>query len=120
MVRYSTDCWIKTSVEFEPDGPNRLGAVITREGYSDWSTQDFAVDRDTIELRVQVQGQDVLVEYRGIVDSRSPAERSRWTQIRLGHLPIPAGATVQAGIYACSPKGAGFSAGFDDLIIEPL
>jgi uncharacterized protein len=28
MVRCSPDCWVKTSVEFEPGGPNRLGVVI--------------------------------------------------------------------------------------------
>ena len=26
MVRFSSDCWLKTSVEFEPDSPSQLGA----------------------------------------------------------------------------------------------
>src|SRR6185503_11111058 len=30
MLRVSADCWLKTSVELEPDEPhNRLGAVVT-------------------------------------------------------------------------------------------
>jgi uncharacterized protein len=118
MVRCSPDCWIKTSVEFEPGGPSRLGAVITRAGFSDWSTQDFPTEWDTIELRVELRGQDVLVEYRQPDALDSPAERTLWTQIRLGHLPIFGGSPVQAGVYACSPKAAGFSAEFDFLAIE--
>jgi regulation of enolase protein 1 (concanavalin A-like superfamily) len=39
MVRVSPACWLKTSVEFEPDGLNRLGAVVTNAQLSDWSTQ---------------------------------------------------------------------------------
>src|SRR5262245_26679782 len=41
MVRVSPSCWLKTSVEYEPDGPSHLGAVVTNQAYSDWSTQDF-------------------------------------------------------------------------------
>ena len=39
MVRLSPVCWLKTSIEYEVDGPSRLGAVVTSHGYSDWSTQ---------------------------------------------------------------------------------
>ena len=39
MVRLSKSCWLKASIEFEPDKMNRLGAVVTNAGYSDWSTQ---------------------------------------------------------------------------------
>jgi regulation of enolase protein 1 (concanavalin A-like superfamily) len=120
MLRQSADCWIKASVEFEPGHPSRLGAVITREGYSDWSTQDFPADRNLIELRVELRGQDALVEYRLPDNSELTGGRRPWTQIRLGHLPVPEGATVQAGVYACSPKGAGFIAEFDHLSIDRL
>jgi regulation of enolase protein 1 (concanavalin A-like superfamily) len=119
MVRCSPDCWIKTSVEFEPESPSRLGVVITRDGYSDWSTQDFPAGRDTVELRLELRGQDVLVECRMPDDSAPPGEPSRWMQLRLGHLPRAPGEVIQAGLYACSPKGAGFTAGFERLTIEP-
>jgi regulation of enolase protein 1 (concanavalin A-like superfamily) len=119
MVRCSPDCWLKTSVEFEPGGPNRLGAVVTREGYSDWSTQDFAANRDTLELRITVSGQDVLVEYRAIDAPGAGDNSPRWVQIRLAHLPLPPGRPVQAGLYACSPKGAGFRAEFHHLRLKP-
>lgn len=35
MIRFSEDCWLKTSVEFESvKEPSRLGAVVTNHGYS--------------------------------------------------------------------------------------
>jgi regulation of enolase protein 1 (concanavalin A-like superfamily) len=138
MLRQSPDCWIKTSVEFEPDHPSRLGAVITRNGYSDWSTQDFPGASNEIELRIERRGQDVRVDWRlprrttapdmstgpagaspHLETSANARNASPWTQIRLGHLPFATGAPVQAGLYACSPKGAGFIAEFDFLRIEP-
>lgn len=138
MLRQSPDCWIKTSVEFEPERPSRLGAVITRAGYSDWSTQDFPDTSNVIELRIERRGQDVRVDWRLPGRSIAPdmnngsagaspnlqalaneANVSPWTQIRLGHLPFATGVPVQAGLYACSPKGAGFIAEFDYLRIEP-
>ncbi len=41
MVRFSKDCWLKTSIEYEPNGMCKLGAVVTNQGYSDWSTQGY-------------------------------------------------------------------------------
>jgi uncharacterized protein len=119
MVRCSPDCWLKTSVEFESDGPGRLGAVVTREGYSDWSTQDFPADRDTVELRISVSGQDALVEYMEAAPPDAGGKPPRWVQLRLAHLPRPPGQPLQAGLYACSPKGAGFRAEFHYLHLEP-
>jgi uncharacterized protein len=34
MVRTSADSWLKSSVEFVPSSPSRLGAVVTTHGYS--------------------------------------------------------------------------------------
>lgn len=41
MVRFSKDTWLKTSVEYIPDDNSKLGVVVTKNGYSDWSSQDF-------------------------------------------------------------------------------
>ena len=73
MVRYSPDCWLKTSVEFEPDGPSRLGAVVTVAGYSDWSTQDFESFPEAVELRIRKRGEDFIVEYRRSLNQAAPA-----------------------------------------------
>lgn len=111
MVRLSPDCWLKTSVEFEPDGPCRLGAVVTNMGYSDWSTQDWPADARAIWLRVRREEADYIVEYS--------SDGSRWSQIRMARLQEDDGfRMVDAGLYACSPKAAGFVAEFAFVTIE--
>jgi regulation of enolase protein 1 (concanavalin A-like superfamily) len=105
MVRLSERDWLKTSVEFEPGEPSRLGTVVTNYGWSDWSTQDVdpAAGRH-VGFRVTRRGADYLVE--------ASLAGAPWSQIRLGRLQNDPGGTVQAGLYACSPKAAGFTATF--------
>lgn len=108
MVRFSPGEWLKTSVEYEPEGPARLGAVVTRGGYSDWSTQDFPRDCREVELRVRRERDTFIVDWR--------AGEVPWTQLRVAHL---AGAgDARAGLYACSPKHEGMAAEFLYLRIE--
>ena len=110
MVRVSPTCWLKTSVEHEPVGSSRLGAVVTN-GYSDWSTQAFPSGAGEIWLRIRREGQDYVVE--------ASRDGTSWEQIRLARLhdDVP-GAPVAAGLYACSPRRAGFVAEFSYLTID--
>jgi regulation of enolase protein 1 (concanavalin A-like superfamily) len=111
MVRISPSCWLKTSIEYEPDGPSRLGAVVTNQGYSDWSTQPVPAGLREICLRVRREGTDYLVE-------ASP-EGKDWDQIRMAHLYDDRdGAAVECGLYVCSPKGAGYVAEFSFFHID--
>jgi len=113
MVRVSPTCWLKTSVEYEPDGPSRLGAVVTRHGYSDWSTQAFPSEARAVALRVRREDADCIVEASIDGDGRD------WVQIRMAHLDDAGPDTaVGCGLYACSPKDAGFVAEFSHLTIE--
>ena len=108
MVRVSEDCWIKASVEFEPDEPNKLGAVVTNHGYSDWSTQDVPDSFTDFKLRLTREGSTYKVQYY-------QAASNEWIQIRMFHLfdkPI-----VKAGIYCCSPKRESFVVNFDYMKI---
>lgn len=113
MVRLSPDFWIKTSIEFEPDEPNRLGAVVTRYGYSDWSTQDIAKSVNEYLLRISRENDDYIVKYR-------QSEQDHWSQIRMAHLENEGQTAMQCGLYACSPIEAGFRAQFEYLRIERL
>ncbi len=108
MVRVSDESWMKTSVEFEPDEANNLGAVVTSRGYSDWSTQPVSDDFISFGLRITRTGSDYKVEFK---DNDS----GEWFQLRLFHLEDES--NVAVGVYACSPKGAGFQADFDYLKI---
>jgi uncharacterized protein len=109
MVRFSPDCWLKTSVEYEPDGPARLGAVVTNNGYSDWSTQDFAAEQNEVRFRIRRIGADFHVHFS--------AGGGDWSQLRIAHLFEAEDASIapQCGLYACCPQGAGFFADFSYL-----
>ncbi len=111
MVRLSPDFWIKTSIEFEAHEPNRLGAVVTRHGYSDWSTQEISKEVREYQLRIRREGDDYIVDYR-------QSKQNNWTQIRMAHLENIHQSAIQCGLYACSPIEAGFVAHFDTLKIE--
>jgi regulation of enolase protein 1 (concanavalin A-like superfamily) len=109
MVRISADCWMKTSVEHETETPSVVGAVVTNNGYSDWSTQEF--EGDEIDFRITRKGGDYLIHWR------EPG--CSWKQLRLCHLHDDEGHTsVSAGLYACCPKQAGLIARFAYLHIE--
>ena len=112
MVRLSSACWLKTSVEFEPEGPSRLGAVVTNSRYSDWSTQPIAPEVRTVWFRVRAEANDCIVE--------SSFDGQEWVQIRMARLlERPAANSVSCGLYACSPKAAGYEAEFSFLRFEP-
>jgi len=111
MVRLSERCWLKTSIEYEPDGPNMLGAVVTNNAYSDWSTQAVAKSVDTLTVRITREGPTYIVHHL--------SADNEWIQLRVAHLHDDDGKMpVQVGLYACSPKGAGYQAIFEYLKIE--
>ncbi len=109
MVRVSDQCWIKTSVEYESDEPNKLGVVVTANGFSDWSTQDVGDDFTDFKLKIIRTGSDYKVSF---FHSKS----NKWIQIRMFHLMDKT--RVMAGLYACSPKKAPFTARFNYLKME--
>ena len=112
MVRLSADCWLKTSVEFEPGEPSLLGAVVTIAGWSDWSTQSIDPEAGRlVAFRITRRGADYLVE-------ADLGQGAGWSQIRLARLHDDTGGSVTAGLYACSPKEAGFAAAFRYLRVE--
>jgi regulation of enolase protein 1 (concanavalin A-like superfamily) len=109
MVRNGPLSWIKTSVEYEPHGPSRLGAVVTNRGFSDWSVQNFMREKSEICLRIRKEGGDFIIEF-------AFDEHSDWTLMRIAYLE--AAAPLACGLYACSPKGAGFKAEFSFVQID--
>jgi regulation of enolase protein 1 (concanavalin A-like superfamily) len=114
MIWFSEDCWLKTSVEFENESLSLLGAVVTNAGFSDWSMQEFVPADGAFSycLRITRTANDFAVEH-----AASPG--GPWKLIRLAHLSPLHHLPCRAGLYACSPKEAGFRAEFDFLTIEP-
>lgn len=108
MVRLSPDFWIKTAIEYESEEPNKLGAVVTRDGYSDWSTQDVGDNLKAVFFQISRKGSDFIVKYKERYDLP-------WVQLRMAHLRD--NIIIQCGLYACSPKEAGFTAAFNYLRI---
>jgi hypothetical protein len=106
MVRYNEDSWIKASVEAETDEPFRLGAVVTRGGYSDWSTQSVSPGRVDRWFAVDRVDNDFTVRTRN--------EGGSWEQLRITHLEPPAAAdppAIALGVYCASPKSG-------DLLVQ--
>jgi len=118
MVRISPQFWLKTSVEYEPEGPLRLGAVVTNHGYSDWSTQNYRPKNNELELRIRREREDYIVEYSEPQSGVQDEGVKDWIQIRMAHLEREADNPVLCGLYACSPIAAGYLAEFNYLKIE--
>lgn len=113
MLRLSATCWVKTSVEFEPEEPSRLGAVVTNGGYSDWSTQAVPKELKAMWFRIELRAADCTV--------LTSIDGTDWQQIRVAHLAERTmNQPVSCGLYACSPKAAGFEARFAFLEINRL
>lgn len=59
----SENCWLKTSLEYIPEGPSHLGAVVTNNGYSDWSTQDYPTEEAKNKFVFELFENVVIIQY---------------------------------------------------------
>lgn len=98
MVRLDPENWIKTSVEFEPEGHSHLGAVVTQRGVSDWSMRPIIPFPARQRFRIERRGADFTV---------SAGFAGDWERIRLTRLDLKEVQDVFVGPYACSPTGKG-------------
>ena len=110
MVRFSADCWLKASDEFDPEGPSQLGTVVTNFGFSDWSLQNSPYG-ESFSLRVRREGLDFFVEH-------AATETGPWNLMRIAHLHSASEPVAQVGLYACSPKEVGCLVEAEFLRIE--
>ncbi len=108
MVRVGPSGWSKTVVEYESEGPSKLGVVVTNHSRSDWSLQGFPPGLNEVRLRIRREAQDFVVEW-------APGARGTWELLRMTHLHEGDGQPLQCGLDACGPKGAGFRAEFEFL-----
>ena len=108
VVMYlDSDNWFKASVEYENDKIQRLGSVVTQNGYSDWSSNDISAEIKSIWFRFSRRESDYYVEYS--------LDGKEWKQMRMFHM-FKGGEEITFGIYACSPgKEASFEANFTNM-----
>jgi regulation of enolase protein 1 (concanavalin A-like superfamily) len=111
LLRVDENNWFKCSTEYEDPSHTRLGSVLTRDGYSDWATQDISSDVTDIWYNVELKNSDITAKF-----SR---DGKLFNQIRIAHLNIGS-AKVFVGIYGCSPIGKGFEFCVSNLKITTI
>lgn len=109
IIYQDSDNWFKASIEYENNIYQRLGSVVTNNGYSDWSTTDIKADIKTMYYRLSRRNSDFCVEnsYDGKV----------FNQMRIFHL-FKGQDEINFGLYACSPENSSFNAIFTNMNIS--
>ncbi|GIQ82650.1 protein of unknown function DUF1349 [Kipferlia bialata] len=120
MVRVDECNWIKTGIEVV-DGVPRLSCVVTKDGYSDWSTQILPeghttkAETDTVSvslsMRVSQMGDGAyVIEY---LDADGVYQFVRICQL------CTAPSDVRLGVFACCPEAQrGCTARFTTFSVE--
>lgn len=109
IVMYlDSDNWLKASVEYENDEIQRLGSVVTNNGYSDWSSVDVDASIKSIWFRLSRREDDFCIE--------NSFDGVNFKQMRICHM-FNAKERISFGIYACSPEYSTFKASFTNMEI---
>ncbi len=109
IVMYlDSDNWLKASMEYENDKIQRLGSVVTNNGYSDWSSVDVDSSIKSIWFRFSRREDDFCIE--------NSVDGVNFKQMRICHM-FNAKEKISFGIYACSAEDSTFKALFTDMEI---
>lgn len=103
-----SDNWFKASIEYENEQIQRLGSVVTNNGYSDWATTDISSEIKEMWYRFSRRGSDFCIE--------CSENGTDFRQMRIFHMFNGAG-TITFGIYACSPTTGSYKATFTDMVV---
>jgi len=106
VIYQNSNNWFKASIEFENDKYQRLGSVVTNNGYSDWATNDISAKIKEMYYRLSRRGSDFRVE--------NSLDGINFEQMRIFHLFEGQG-EVKFGVYACSPLKSSFDACFTEM-----
>lgn len=106
IVYLDCDNWLKASVEYENGKIQRLGSVVTNDGYSDWASCDIPANVKSLWFRLSRRESDFRIE--------NSFDGVNYHQMRICHL-FNATENVPFGIYACSPENSSFTATFSDM-----
>ena len=107
IVMYlDSDNWLKAAMEYENDNIQRLGSVVTNNGYSDWSSVD--VDASIKSMWFRFSRREDAFCFENSVDGVN------FKQMRICHM-FNAKEKISFGIYACSSEDSTFKASFTDM-----
>ncbi|MDA1469773.1 DUF1349 domain-containing protein [Brachyspira hyodysenteriae] len=95
IIYIDSENWFKASIEYENENYQRLGSVVTNNGYSDWATQDISASIKEMYYRLSRRESDFLIEYS--------EDGENFKQMRIFHL-FKGDDEISFGIYACSRK----------------
>lgn len=101
-----SDNWLKASMEYENDKIQRLGSVVTNNGYSDWSSVDVDAGIKSMWFRLSRRDDDFCIE--------NSVDGVNFKQMRICHM-FSVKDTIRFGIYACSAENSSFKATFTDM-----
>ncbi len=106
IIYQNSENWLKASIEYENEEFQRLGSVVTNQGFSDWATTDIPMKQRFMYYRLSRHNNDFCIEnsYDGI----------HYKQMRITHL-FDGNKEIQIGIYACSPSESSFTAIFSKI-----
>ena len=109
VVMYlDSDNWLKASMEYENETIQRLGSVVTNNGYSDWASVDVDAGIRSIWFRLSRRDDDFCIE--------NSTDGVHFRQMRICHM-FNAQDTIRFGVYACSAEDSSFTAVFTDMEI---
>ena len=108
IMYLDSENWIKASVEYENEKIQRLGCVVTNNGYSDWSSVDIDASIKSMWFRLSRRDDDFCVE--------NSVDGINFNQMRICHM-FNVKDEVPFGIYACSAENSSFEAVFTDMEI---
>lgn len=107
IVMYlDSENWLKASMEYENEVIQRLGAVVTNNGYSDWSSTDVSASMKSMWFRLSRREDDFCIE--------NSTDGVNFNQMRICHM-FHAAETISFGIYACSAEDSSFKATFSNM-----
>jgi len=107
MIRLDSENWIKFGLEIVDLKP-KLGAVVTKNGYSDWSTQNW--NNCEYNIRLHKIANSCVCEVEN--------EKDNWEFIRISHLDISSYKEYQIGIFACCPTESGAEVKFINVNLK--
>ena len=109
IVMYlDSENWLKAAMEYENEEIQRLGSVVTNNGYSDWSSVDVDAKIKSAWFRLSRREDDFCIE--------NSTDGVHFKQMRICHM-FHAKDTIRFGIYACSAENSSFKATFTNMEI---